>query len=196
MARNRNRLIERALALGVDWVFFLDDDHIFDPGILKQLIAHDKGIISALYCRRLHPNLPLIFDRFDKTGAVVHRQLLPGEQGLIRVAATGCGGLLIRRPILEELMTVTDGKPFTLGQIEKDEWGDDLTFYKYVRDLGYEVYVDLDAPMGHVTESTVWPGRLPDGKWVTLMDHNGLVMALPTIELTPNDAVKDFTRVS
>lgn len=191
VARNRNLIIEYALTEKLDHVLFLDDDHVFPNWLLKTLLSHKLPIVSALYTKRLHPNYPLIFDVADPLnddGAVRHHNLQKGEHGLIEVAATGAGALLIEGHVLKTLTEATaanqgslKGCPFTLGQIEKDEWGDDLSFFKLCRESGYKIYVDLDMPIGHISEMSIFPMMNDEGHWINVANNNGLLMAMPKV---------------
>src|SRR5215471_20338486 len=93
----RNHLVQRSLENGSEWMLFLDDDQVFAPSLLKDLLAHEVDIVSALYLRRAGQHTPLAFSERNEDGHYESNDLtqLPGE-GLLKVRATGAGGLLIR----------------------------------------------------------------------------------------------------
>ena len=105
----------------------------------------------------------------------MHRWLqLNGDRGLVRVSATGAGGLLVKTSIFEKL-----SQPWwTFGQIKKDEWCDDIDFCNRCSDAGIEMHCDLDTPMGHIVGSVLWP-NFEDGKWNTILAIDNFSCKLP-----------------
>jgi hypothetical protein len=165
IAANRNGHTRLMLESGAEWLFYVDDDHLFQPDILKRLLAHNVDVVSGLYVHRDAPFLPQMFDVEDEAGRCGHALLSQGERGLVERLSVGAGCLLVRRRVLEALQM-----PYwTLGQITPDEWGDDLDFCRRVRVAGFSIHVDLEAPIGHKVIGTLWPQRMPDGAWVTAL---------------------------
>jgi hypothetical protein len=82
----------------------------------------------------------------------------------------------VRRRVLEAL-----GAPYwTLGQIAADEWGDDLDFCRRVRAAGFDIWCDLDCPVGHKIQATLWPQRTPQGWVTTLVASNAPIAHFPS----------------
>jgi len=192
IARNRNESIRYALAQGYRYLLFLDDDHIFPPFLLRRLLdvleSRRLRILSALYTKRLHPNLPLIFDRYDQDGRVVYKELKDDESGVIEIAATGLGCLLCEvdvfiRIAAQQRFEIGNEKWFTLGELDGDQWNDDVMFFKRCRDSGEKIYIDLETQIGHEARVEVWTLRGADGKWITVYAQNGLMMQLPKIRI-------------
>lgn len=184
-AQNRNTIIETALASPtVEWVMFLDDDHVIPPDALTRLLAHDVDVVSALYVHRSPPFRPLVFDSFDPAGSggVTWRTLTNADHGLIECAAVPAGGLLVKRKVFEWMRSVTlpiarmtrKSPPppkghawFRLGHIKADEWGDDIDFCRTVGSLGFKIWCDLDLVFGHLATMELRPVRTDDG-WMTM----------------------------
>lgn len=159
IADNRNRLAERAIELGADWIFYIDDDQLFHPLALKRLLAHNKDVVSGLYLMRGFPFEPVAFnkesdDPNNKQGCYrLFLNHMDKNHGLIPVVAVGAGALLIQTRVFERLE-----KPYwTLGQIEKQNWGDDLDFCYRVRNAGFDIFLDLDERVGHKVQGALWP---------------------------------------
>lgn len=165
-ARNRNTMIELTLANNFTHILFLDDDVVPRPDILKKLLAHDVDIVTGLYLMRSHPHLPILFDKSYTNGACRFSILRPGLKGLVKVANTGLGAALIKTDVFRKM---ADDKPWIrLGQCEKDHWCDDIDFFNRARDLyGYDIWCDLECPVGHMVSATIFPMRKADGTWVT-----------------------------
>lgn len=164
IAANRNGLTQLALEMGADWIWYVDDDQVFAPETLQRLLAHRLDVVSGLYVARDFPFKAQVFDREDAQGRVAHRLLEPTDGGLVRVLAVGAGSFLVRRRVLEALTP-----PYwTLGQIEPDNWGDDIDFCRRVRAAGFDIWCDLHCAVGHKIQATLWPQRTPQG-WVTTL---------------------------
>jgi hypothetical protein len=176
IARNRNGLTEHALAAGAEWVWFVDDDQVFAPEALTRLLSHDRDIVSGLYVARDVPFKAQIFDRVDAQGKAAHRLFEPADAGLVQILAAGAGSLLVKRRVLEGL----SAPYWTLGQIAKDEWGDDLDFCHRARAAGFDIWCDLDCYVGHKIQATLWPQRTEQGWVTTLVASNQPVAHFPS----------------
>lgn len=165
-ARNRNTMIELCLKNNFTHILFLDDDVVPRPDILKRLLSHDKDIVTGLYLMRSHPHLPILFDESYTNGACRFSILRPGLKGLIEVKNTGLGAALIKTDVFRRM---SDDLPWVrLGQCEKDHWCDDIDFFNRARDIyGYQIWCDLDCPVGHMLSATIFPMRQEDGTWAT-----------------------------
>lgn len=165
IAVNRNGSAERALAVDCTHVLYLDDDHIFPPHLLTQLLSHDKDIISGLYVSREAPFYPQIYKGEDDKRWVHNKLLDPFMSGVIEVDCVGAGCLLVKAEVFRGME-----KPWwTLGQTIKDGWGDDVDFCRRARDAGFRVWCDLELPVGHICNMTVWPQRGESGDWTTVL---------------------------
>jgi GT2 family glycosyltransferase len=169
VALNRNGLTSTMLELGLDWIFYVDDDQIFQPDTLMKLLADNKPVVSGAYCAKHHPFPPHVYWQ-NENGTVVPRSV-KGESGLLSVGSVGAGALLVKREVIESM----DCPWWTLGQIHKDKWGDDVDFCRRVHKAGFEIWIDLDVQVGHKLNGTVWPtkngARLEIGD--TTIDING-----------------------
>lgn len=175
-ARGRNLIIEKALQLDCTHILFIDDDMAFAPDSLNKLLAHDVDIISGLYLMRNSPFKPVMFDVAHDDGRCVHSEL-DEQSGLVEVVNCGLGFVLISTEIFHEMI-----KPWiTLGELEADQWCDDIAFFNRVREEGYEIYVDTNCPIGHMASCTIWPNKV-NGKWFTAIDTAGSdVVNIPQI---------------
>jgi GT2 family glycosyltransferase len=151
VALNRNGLTSIMLEQGLDWIFYVDDDQIFQPDTLLRLLADNKPVVSGTYCAKHYPFPPHVYWQ-NENGDVVPRNV-KDESGLLSVGSVGAGALLVRRDVIEKM----DCPWWTLGQIHKDKWGDDVDFCRRVRLAGFEIWIDLSVPVGHKLNGTVWP---------------------------------------
>jgi hypothetical protein len=153
VALNRNGLASIMLEEGLDWIFYADDDQIFEPDALMRLLEDDKDIVSGNYTAKHFPFPSHVYWQ-NPDGTVVPRDV-KGKSGLLSVGSVGAGALLVQRRVIEKMVCPW----WTLGQINPDKWGDDLHFCLKAREAGFEVWIDLDVEVGHKLNGTVWPGR-------------------------------------
>lgn len=161
-ARNRNVLIEQAILSNCTHILFLDDDVILPPDAVDSLLSHDKDIVSALYLMREYPHQPIIFGSAAEDGSVIHKYPTDDECSLIEIVACGLGACLINLNIFKRLE-----KPYIrLGELEIDQWCDDIGFFKRVREAHIKIYCDLSVQAGHYSTVTILPKYI-GGKWIT-----------------------------
>lgn len=154
--RSRNQLVQASLDRGSEWILFLDDDHTFPPGLLNQLLSHDKPIVASLYLQRTDPFLPIAYT--EKREGSYWPLALPScpVHGLVPVVGAGTGGMLIRSEVFYELP-----EPWFVHTTEQSE---DLYFCDRAVEAGFPIFVDLDARLGHIAAMNVFP-KHEDGAW-------------------------------
>ena len=167
-ARGRNIIIDEAIKHNCTHILFIDDDQAFEPRALKQLLKHDVDIVSGLYLSRAYPHTPLIFDVADDEGACLPVYLDPNDNGLKEIVAAGFGFLLVKTSIFEKLE-----KPYVrLGELDPEQWSDDIGFFKRVREAGIKSHCDMNCWVGHLGGMIVWPHK-ENGVWYTSYDTGG-----------------------
>ena len=165
-AKARNLLIQQAIDNNCTHIFLLDDDMVPAPDTLIKLLKHDKDIVSGLYLLRSFPHRPALFDKAYENGKCKHASITNEVAKLTKVVNCGLGCVLIKTKIFKKLE-----KPYVrLGEIELDEWCDDVGFFNRCRSAGFDIWCDFDCPVGHMTSITIWPER-HDGKWYTNYKH-------------------------
>jgi GT2 family glycosyltransferase len=168
-AAGRNIMIQQALDNNCTHIFFMDDDMVFPPDTLRKLLAHDKPIVSALYLLRSFPHRPAFFDKAYANGRCKFTPLTKELKGLVKGVNAGLGAVLIKTEVFRNL----EEPWIRLGELEKDGWCDDVGFFNRCREVGYDIWCDLDAPVGHMTYCTIWPEN-HNGEWFTnYKHHNG-----------------------
>lgn len=179
-AKNRNDAI-RLAPKECTHFFFMDDDHHFGDTLLLQLLRRRLQVVCGLTPIASPPFSPVLFNGIQIVkGKTKHRNIpwaeLDGKSGLYPIFAGAGASLLVTRDVLDRV-----GDPwFELGKYDSEQAGEDLYFYEKCRNLGIPLYVDLDATMGHISPTAVWPVLRADGKWtVHLMWETGGVVTLP-----------------
>ncbi len=173
IAENRNLITKRALELGATHIWYVDDDQVFMPDTVATLLAADKDVVSGLYLTRAAPFFPQMYDREDERGYVSPKLLGPDVGGLQQVLATGAGCLMVKAHVLAAL----EPPYWTLGQLNKEGWSDDVDFCRRVRAKGFEIWCDTDLLVGHMVSGVLWPQRLPTGDWISVIAQNNAEVA-------------------
>lgn len=183
-AKGRNMIIDAAIQHDCTHVFFLDDDMAFPADILSKLLAHDKDAITGLYLSRAYPHQPLIFDDFGDDGKALYSYLDENTPPLKKIAAAGLGCVLIKIEILKQME-----KPWVrLGELDSQEWCDDIGFWWRYYKAGFELYCDTTIRVDHIGTVKVCP-RFEGGRWLVGYDTagNGLIstpLVNPGVEYT------------
>jgi len=157
----RNSLAQMTLDEGYDYLWFMDDDHAFAPGILKKLLSHGVHLCNPLCTTRVAP-FPLVTYTHKVGPNTYLPPLMNGvpEEGLIELEAAGCAGMLIHRQVLEAVE-----RPW----FEYTNQSEDIVFCRKAKVAGFKLYADLGARVGHITTAVISP--MPnEGKWMTLIN--------------------------
>lgn len=144
MVTTHNKLRERALKGGYDYLFVLDCDMLPPPDIIERLMAHDKDVVSGVY--KLDMGSQGIVnccwkERSEFKNGVFHPRWLEDNElnkGLVEWLGgipTGC--LLLKREVLEDTVFRHAG------------WLQDSVFFYDIRNAGYKIYVDTDIMLEH-----------------------------------------------
>ncbi len=168
-AMNRNLIIKQALEANASHVFFVDDDVCIPHDALLKLIAHDKDIVSGLYLMRNYPHAPIAFNVAFNDGKCRFKFLEDGKEGLVEVVNFGLGCALIKTEVFEKL---GESNWVRIGQLNSQEWNDDIDFFNRCRAAGFKLYLDQNIRCGHMCTATLWP-EYRDGRWMTVYDTQG-----------------------
>lgn len=181
IASARDEVLQEALG---DWVWFIDDDHTFDPFLLKNLLSREVDVIQPLVLSRISPFAPVMMgpETPDKT-AQYRLALMDGvdRPGIKECGAVGAAGMLVRRKVWEAVgfpaFGRRDGDPGDLSE--------DITFCRRVREKGFRVWTDLEYMMGHLNVGEVWPQYDSEtGVWSTRITFGGQDLTIPKAKPT------------
>lgn len=176
VAGARNELVRRALDRGSEWVLFIDDDHVYPSDLLNRLLSHEKDVVSALYLRRARPFSPLAFTGCENGNQYIPLELTGlAQQGLLRIHAAGAGGLLIRSHVFEAIPEPW----FEYGRVGEWHASEDIIMCEKISAAGFEIYVDLEAQLGHLSPSAIWPSYVDDQWSVGFTVADGLKFYSP-----------------
>lgn len=171
-----NRCVERARAhprwREVDYVVFMEHDHVFPTNVLERVAHYRDPVVGAFYVQRYWPYWPVSivpkpehwsdpamwrgegWQRDKQTflwPTLMHEWLAAGE--LQQVLALGMGLTAIRRDVLEAF----PAQPFhhPSGDQAAQSMTYDVVFCRDVRRLGFDVYQDFGLNLPHITTRPV-----------------------------------------
>ena len=167
------QLNEGLQAIHGEWVWRMDDDHVFASDALLRLLARDVDLVAPLVTQRKRPFQTIVYQEQTASGSYIPwpMETLPAS-GLLPVVAGPGSGMLVRKHVLDAV-----GFPwFEVGQLRTDDLSEDLHFYGKARHHGFQPYIDLDVLLGHLMPIVVWPQHTPQG-WGKLFDVTGTYAA-------------------
>lgn len=182
-AKGRNLVIEAAIETNCTHILFVDDDMAMPEDALEKLLEHDLDVVSGLYLIGSYPHQPVIFDLADEeTGACLFSYLIGDEPRLKPIVCAGFGFVLIKTSVFSKLE-----KPYVrLGELDPENWCDDVGFWNRLRKVGVQSYCDMECRIGHMKTMIIWP-RKEDGKWYSGYDTNGIGLAVNVAQVLPDE---------
>jgi hypothetical protein len=158
----RNYIMEIAIKLGVDYLFFMDDDGVLPSDTLDLLLSDDKDIVGAPMLTRSErddgTHKLCCFDKFDfyiGDNLTVNKyrpcENFEGGEYLRKVDATGGACLLIKKKCVEVLFAKYNGRPFEFAHEvhQTKEHGvtvrnisEDLNFCERAVSEGFDIWID------------------------------------------------------
>lgn len=151
ITNNRNMIVQKFLAIkDCDYLMMIDSD-IIPPVDILNLVDFQKDIITPLMLVQQKGTLIPLYLRQNPDGIYDAGNYLE-ESGLQEVDATGTGCIVIKREVLEKL-----DHPFR-NEYDKDgikKLGNDFSFCKRAKKLGFKVWVHLDYTADHITEMSL-----------------------------------------
>lgn len=165
-----------------DWVWFLGDDHSFNPDLLMRLLNHNVDVVVPITPCKSIPFMPCIMHG-PENGEVWHEDMplyhwdeVSGE-GLLALPQgdfIGQAGMLVKKAVLDKI-----GYPwFKCGRFDPGRLQEDMYFCHEVQQLGYTVYVDQEIVLDHYFITGV-TARKHQGKWNPALKFGTEVMVLP-----------------
>jgi GT2 family glycosyltransferase len=150
----RNWLVDKFLATGYEWFLSVDTDIILPELVVQRLLARRQKLIGALIYVAADPIFPQIYNKIADFGVggagqyIVNDKWEPGE--LVQADATGAGCLLIHREVFEKIPGNTPYRWFQHEFEGTQLFGEDFTFCRRARSVGYQLYIDTAVKAGHI----------------------------------------------
>ena len=172
----RNAIAMEALTKGFDYLLFVDDDNPIPPDTLEKLLEDDKDIVIAPILGR-NPTkdgkypLCAFYSKevmVDKKPLKLYNHIVEfKEEGdLHKIDGGGCGCMLIKRKVLEELYKKHKDYIFEFGDIKFKEkikvdgieydrrtMSEDCEFSERAINCGFEMWLDERIKPIHISGS-------------------------------------------
>lgn len=179
---SRNQIVDIALNMNVDWLFFIDSDMGFDADAMRerdaagqnpicsriaQLLDHRLDICSGLAVGRKAPHLPCVYQESPDDPTVFDPIIDPPKEGVHEVDAVGAAFLAISRHVLNRLKEheKETNEPIFWYRARRDKngvlrrIGEDMLFCLKARELGFKIHCDFGIHIGHESNIYVEPGH-------------------------------------
>jgi len=144
-------------------LFMLDNDMVYPPSTLMELLRSDVDVVAGWGCSRVAPYYHNFMVPSDTGEFYDVPTTLPTPAGLHEVGAVGACGMLIRREVLEAL------EPPWFADVTDEETGtrigEDVYFCRKARAAGFKVWCRTDLRFGHMVPSLVFPSHGADGEY-------------------------------
>lgn len=151
----RNKIASKAYRGGADYLFFLDDDMVFEPETLMNLLAHRKDIVGGLTFIRTEPHDPSFYAK-NSDGQTYNPIYMWKPKELVKCDAIGMAATLISRDTLHQMKESSQFHKNIWGFFDNFNFtGEDLRFCDKAGKLGLEVYCDTDVLVGHLSDKIV-----------------------------------------
>jgi len=156
VAGMRNLASKDALKDNFDYIYFLDSDMLYPHDSIVRLIQAHKQVIGGFYVKRLPPIVSTQYKTFDERGYGLLDPIEP-NQGIIEIAATGFGGVLVKTEVFKRL----NYPYFEMIHMPNGEvFGEDTYFCSRMKEQDIAVYSDSNLIYGHQTNSFIYPDRM------------------------------------
>jgi GT2 family glycosyltransferase len=143
---------------GFTWILMIDDDATFPADVLRQMLRHEKQIVTALAYMRRPPHWTCLFEAAED--GTLNGKPLEGMEhtGLRRVDMSGLHCALINTEVFKKLReglkgpngeVIVPGTRQYFGGFD-NKVGEDLAFFLNCRKLGIYGYADTDLITGHI----------------------------------------------
>lgn len=146
----RERLAERALAIGADYLFMVDDDMIAQADLFEKLYRHQVDIVAPLAFTRNSPYLAVLYSITEGWDPLMHRSFITSEwiknwprQKLVECDAVGFGAVLIKTSVLRKM-----SPPYFMCS---SGTGEDIWFcHRAKKEAEAKVFMDTTVELGHI----------------------------------------------
>ena len=149
----RNKLAQKAIGFGCDYILWLDSDMVFDGNMLGKMVESigDRDFLTGLYFERRAPWRPTIFnpchveyhDDGSCTPICERVKHIPNE--IFEIEACGFGCVLMKTKPLADIFTA-GGLPFSpLFGV-----GEDISCCIRLHEMGIKMWCDPNLIFGHV----------------------------------------------
>ena len=168
-------------AMTGEWVWFLGDDHEFEPDTLLRLLSRQRDVVVPITPCKWPFSYPFVLH--GRPDGLWHDDLQTyswaelSDSGLAALPVgdfVGQAGMLVRKPALDAI-----GDPwFKCGKFSEGRLQEDMWFCHELQQLGYTVWLDRNIIFDHYMQARI-TARKYLGTWTPALklDTHTVVLA-------------------
>jgi hypothetical protein len=164
------------------WIWFLGDDHAFQPDMLLRLLKHNVPVVIPPTNCKTHPWLPCIMHGDGSLSTWAESLPLytwkelstPGLLALPIGDFIGQAGMLVQKSVFANWSYPW----FKAGQQDPGRLQEDMTFCRELQQRGETIWIDCDQVLDHYFYSGVSARKL-NGEYVPVLYDGKQLIYLP-----------------
>lgn len=161
---DRNRVIDEFMKSDANRLFWVDSDIVWESKDFIRMLAlsQKRDVICGAYPAKKEPTTYYIKFKDKKYD----------ELGLVEIEGVGLGFTVMTKKVVKDLV---DNSPKVMNQVDNTKVAnvfridsidgsfrtEDMALFSDIRDLGYNVYLDVDISLGHIG-TKVYTGSIRD----------------------------------
>ena len=148
----RDKIACKAINKNYSHVLWLDADMIFQPTILEDLMDTGRDFVTGIAHSRRPPYASCVFENIDDLDHLKRFEGIEYPVEPFPVAGCGFACVLIKTEVLKAVQL-----HYKACFLPEMQWGEDLTFCRRARAMGYDIYADPHVRLGHIGHDVIWP---------------------------------------
>ena len=152
----RDKLVKKAINEEFSHVLWLDADMVFDPDMIDILLEMKEDMVCGLFRGRHEKRMVCLYSSLSP---ITRYEALDSNPELLNdileVDACGFGCVLTTVELLSKIFYENDFTCFTPMRM----FGEDLSFCVRAKELGYNIYCNPKAEVGHVGNAIIKADR-------------------------------------
>jgi hypothetical protein len=156
-----NSSVEDALASHSYWIWFISEDHAFEPDLLEKLLSREQPIVAPVVVENTAPYSAMAWTDIGSKGPVsLPLNDVIGPASMVEVRGATVTGMLVRRAVFEAM-----GSPwFRRTQSLTENVSEDQYFCERARGLSFQTYLDTSSRLATLSDAAVMPTHKGD-RW-------------------------------
>lgn len=146
----RDKLAKKAIEGGFTHMLWLDSDMVFTEELLDNLMFSGKDFVTGIAHSRRPPHVSCLFNKIWPRVDRWEGHNYPSTA--FKVAGCGFACVLIKTSVIKAVYDKNGTAFFPMREL-----GEDLAFCKRAGDLGFSIWAEPTAWMGHIGHITVYP---------------------------------------
>lgn len=168
-----NVLVERALAGPAYWIWFINENHSFEPEIIETLLQRNEAMVAPISVDSIEPYYPRAWTDVADDGGTKPFLLnqVVGPATMVEVRGANVTGMLVRRAVFEAM-----GRPWFR---RTETMAEDVYFCERAKELGFQTYVDTSSRLSTRSSAQINPVHRGDRWELSVEVGDNMKFALP-----------------